>query len=331
MIMRGLAGLAVIASLIAIGGAVHADDAPAPEVLVDALNLLGGKPQNVRVSHEKGICSVGKFTAAEDAKTISKAALFSGAETAAIVRFSIGGPSPKVSDKSKSAVRGMAVSFATPDGPAELVLISSPLFVAKTPADFLAFLQVRAPDPATGKPDPEKIKAFTDAHPESLLASKYLNERPLPASYADATYFGVHTFFFTNADDARKPARWIIKPVDGGATLTDEELKAKPDEFFNDDLKARLPGKPAAFDFSLQFAAEGDSLLDSTAAWPDTREIKRVGRLTVTTIAEGEALERCQTGMFNPLELPDGIEPSDDPILQIRPAAYAVSLSRRNQ
>jgi catalase len=35
--------------------------------------------------------------------------------------------------------------------------------------------------------------------------------------------------------------------------------------------------------------------------------------------------------MFNPLQLPKGIEPSDDPILLARPAAYAVSLSRRNQ
>lgn len=331
MNMRGLAGLAVIASLTASGGALHADDAPSPDAVVDALNLAGGKPQNIRISHEKGVCTVGKFTAAQDAKAISKAALFSGAETSAIVRFSIGGPNPKVSDKSKSAARGMAVSFNTADGPAELVLISSPIFIARNPADFLGFLQARAPDPATGKPDPEKIKAFTEAHPESLLAGKYLNERPLPASYADASYFGVHTFFFTNADGVRKPARWIIKPADGGATLTDEELKSKPDDFFNDDLKARLPGKPAVFDFSLQFAAEGDNLLDPTVLWPDTRETKPVGRLSVTAMAEGEALERCQAGMFNPVELPDGIEPSDDAILQIRAAAYAVSLSRRNQ
>jgi catalase len=47
-------------------------------------------------------------------------------------------------------------------------------------------------------------------------------------------------------------------------------------------------------------------------------------------MADGEALQKCQAAMSNPLQLPEGIEPSDDPILQIRPAAYAVSVSRRN-
>jgi catalase len=330
MITRGLAGVAAIA-LMAVSGVSRAQDNPTPEALVDALNLLGGKPQNIRISHQKGVCTVGTFAAAQDAKAISKAALFSGAQTPAIVRLSIGGPNPKISDKTKTAARGMAVSFATSDGPAELVMISAPIFAAKTLPDFLAYMQSRASDPATGKPDPAKVKAYNDAHPEATLQAKYLSERPLPASYADASYFGVHTFFFINAGGVRKAARWIVKPVGGATTLTDEELKAKPDDFYIDDLKARLPGKPLVFDFSLQFAQEGDDLVNPTVVWPDTRETKPVGRLTITALAGGEALERCQTGIFNPLELPDGIEPSDDPILQIRAAAYAVSLSRRNQ
>ena len=33
--------------------------------------------------------------------------------------------------------------------------------------------------------------------------------------------------------------------------------------------------------------------------------------------------------MFNPLLLPRGIEPSDDPILHARPKAYSVSAYRR--
>jgi catalase len=33
--------------------------------------------------------------------------------------------------------------------------------------------------------------------------------------------------------------------------------------------------------------------------------------------------------MFDPMVLPQGIQPSDDPMLRVRSAAYAVSLSRR--
>ena len=35
--------------------------------------------------------------------------------------------------------------------------------------------------------------------------------------------------------------------------------------------------------------------------------------------------------MFNPVLLPAGIDPSEDPMLLIRAPAYAVSLSRRLQ
>ena len=325
-----LAGSAAIAVLCAFSGVVHAEEVD-PTALVDALSVLGGKPQNVRVSHQKGVCAVGSFTAAPGAKTISKAALLGGADIPALIRFSLAGPNPKVSDKAKPAARGLSVRFDTPDGPTDMVLISAPIFVAKTPAQFLGLLQSRAPDPATGKPNDEKVKAFVQANPEVTLQAKYLNERPLPASFTDAPYFGVHTFFFTGGDGARKAARWLIKPVDGGASLTDEEAKAKPDDFYAEALKTRLAAKPAAFDFALQFAEAEDDLVNPTVAWPESRAAVPVGRLTVTAIAEGKPLESCQTGMFNPVQLPDGIEPSDDPILQIRAAAYAISLSRRNQ
>jgi catalase len=33
--------------------------------------------------------------------------------------------------------------------------------------------------------------------------------------------------------------------------------------------------------------------------------------------------------MFDPMVLPEGIEPSDDPVLWVRSPAYAVSFSRR--
>ncbi len=309
----------------------RAEDAPSPEALVDALNAVGGKPQGVRVAHAKGICATGSFVAVPEAKSISKAIMFSGTEVPAIIRFSIGGPNPKVSDKEKSAARGMAVSLDTSDGPTQLVLLSAPVFVAKNPAQFLGLLKAAAPVPTTGKPDPEKIKAYVAANPETTRQRDYLNARPLPASYTDASYFGVHTFFFTNAEGKRRAARWLITPIGGGATLNDEELKAKPDDFYADELKARLATKPAEFDFALQFADASDELLDPTVIWPESREKQQVGRLTVKTVATGDVASDCEKSMFNPTLLPEGIEPSDDPILQIRAAAYAVSFSRRSQ
>lgn len=37
----------------------------------------------------------------------------------------------------------------------------------------------------------------------------------------------------------------------------------------------------------------------------------------------------CDAEQFDPNSLPDGIEPSDDPILKVRTDGYAISYSRR--
>jgi catalase len=44
---------------------------------------------------------------------------------------------------------------------------------------------------------------------------------------------------------------------------------------------------------------------------------------------EGEAPGNCRDVNFDPLVLPSGIEPSDDPLLSARSAAYSTSFTRR--
>ena len=63
-------------------------------------------------------------------------------------------------------------------------------------------------------------------------------------------------------------------------------------------------------------------------SWPANRKVVNLGTLTLKTMnADGVKFEKGT--MYNPLTLVDGIEPSDDPILLARPAAYAVSFGRR--
>jgi catalase len=54
-----------------------------------------------------------------------------------------------------------------------------------------------------------------------------------------------------------------------------------------------------------------------------------VARLRVTGVAPDGVPGDCDAQMFNPTLLQAGIDPSDDPILNARAEAYAVSLSRR--
>ncbi|MDX2265114.1 MAG: catalase family peroxidase [Hyphomicrobiales bacterium] len=320
--------LAAFTLSLAFGAAAHAGETT-PEQLVDALNGVFGKPQGTKSSHAKGVCAAGVFKGAEGAAAVTKAGAFDGKEHPVTIRFSIGGGNPKVSDKTKGPSRGLAASIDAPDGATEFVLVSAPVHFAKTPAQMVEFLKVRAPDPATGKADPEKVKAFAAANPETTRQGAYISGRPVAASYVDMPYFGVNTFHFTNKDGKRVSGRWIVRPVAGEVGLTEEELKAKSDNFYAEELPARLKAKPAAFDFLLQLPEPGDDLLNPTVAWPDDRKTVPMGRLTVTEALSGDKADECQKAIFNPIILADGIEPSDDPILQARAAAYAVSHARR--
>lgn len=288
--------------------------------LVDALNGVFGAHSGKRASHAKGVCAAGAFQATSDAPQLSKAPHFAGESVAATIRFSMGGGNPAVSDKTSTA-RGMAIRFTLPgDEVTDLVMISTPMFFARTPEDMLQFLAVR-------KPDPARVEEFSKAHPETTLQGAWLKAHPVPNSYLTTPYFGVNAFKFTNDSGQSAYGRWQFEPVGGVVALSEEETKTVSDEFLTEDLGNRLAGGPADFDVYVQLAEEGDPIIDPTAVWPDERKRVHVGKLSVTQ-ATGQD---CDGIMFSPIALPAGIEPSEDPILGIRSAAYAESFVRRQQ
>jgi catalase len=54
-----------------------------------------------------------------------------------------------------------------------------------------------------------------------------------------------------------------------------------------------------------------------------------VARLELASVDAPGSQGPCDEVMFDPTSVAEGIETSDDPVLLIRPAAYAVSFSRR--
>ena len=118
-------------------------------------------------------------------------------------------------------------------------------------------------------------------------------------------------------------------PVAGEQGLTDEQIKSLPPNFMQDELRKRAEGGPVAWDLYLQFPEEGDPLLDASSPWPADRKKVKVAQLQLTSVDETGTKGPCNDVMFDPTAVPDGIETSDDPVLLIRPAAYAVSFSRR--
>ena len=301
---------------------------PSPEAMVDALAAVFGS-HKVRGSHAKGTCTKGKFTPTHEAEALSKASIFTKSGSAT-VRFSMAGGNPKIPDKAKPAVRGLAVKFDAGKGSTvDLVMISAPVFFARTPEQFVGFLQARIPQLDGKGPDQAKIKAFTEANPETGRQGAWLNSHPVPASYAGVNYWAVHAYTLTSAAATASNVKFKMVPS-AEANLTDDEAKAKPNDFYADELKERLAKGPAKFDLLAIHADAADTLDDPTVQWPeDTRKTTKLGTLEVTAI---EPDTTCDASTFDPANLVDGIAgPKHDAIFPVRSPAYAVSLTRRAQ
>lgn len=295
-----------------------------PEGLVDALNGVFGK-HGMRASHAKGFCVKGGFTPTPEAAQLSKAPLFAKA-VPVLGRYSIGGGNPKASDKSKS-LRALAVRLDPDGASSDLLFVSAPVFFARTPEQMLGFLEARIPG-ADGKPDAAKVKAFGEANPETGKQGAFVNSRPVPASYATVNMWAVHAYKLTSEGGAAATVKFKIVPPGGEVGLSEEEAKAKPDDFLKADLTERLANGPALHDLYAIIGEAGDPTNDPTAEWPE--EARKSVKLGTIAISALEAEATCDATIFNPDNLQAGIEgPPDDLIFPLRGPAYAVSQSRR--
>ena len=300
-----------------------------PEQIVDAIHDINGRHEGNRAVHAKGVVCEGTFTAAPAAASLTRAAHMQGDPVRATVRFSNGGGDPGAPDSAKDG-RGLAVKLYLDDGSrTDLVAITLRRFFVRTPDDFLEFTRARKPDPETGQPDMAKLGAFLEAHPEALPAIQYALSQPAPASYAQLEYHGIHAFRWINGDGEERWVRFSFRPLAGVAGLSDDEVAERSADYLQEELRERLGREPVEFELEVAIAEEGDDPDDPTEPWPDGRERVTVGTLRV----EGLDRTRERDGdvlVFDPTRVTDGIELSADPILRVRPDAYAVSVERRS-
>lgn len=326
-----LSSAAAAATLCAFGAAAQSPAAPVdPGTFLDQFEATFGKFEGFRRSGAKGVCATGEFTGTAEARTLSSTSAFSGRPVPVLVRFSVGGANPKAADNTRSQ-RNMALQFDLPGGERwQMGNISAPVFGASTPQQFLGRLASLQPDPATGKPDADKVKAFADANPEVLLQGRHFASQPVPASFASVNYWGVSAFGFVNAAGQRQFGKWIFEPVGGLQGLSDDEAKAKGADFLFDELRQRVKAGPVAFHFRLELAEPGDRIDSATVPLPAGRRKVDLGLLKITSVAEDRG-GPCVAITFNPMVLPRGVEPSADPMIAARVAPYVLGLGRRVQ
>jgi catalase len=305
-----------------------ADGADLYEQLVEAADAIYGSHPHRRALHAKGTWCEGTFVATSETAGLSRAIHLQGDPVAALIRFSNGSGDPESHDAARDA-RGMAVKLRPESADeTDILAVTNPAFVTRTPEEFLELLRLRRPDPDTGQPDMEKLGAFLATHPESQPAIQAALTSEPPASFAQLIYYSPHSFKLVNAAGEGTWVRYRWRPDAGEAHIPDDEARERGRDYLREELAKRLREAPIGFELLLQVAADGDPLDDPTAIWPDDRELVVAARLEVTDIVD-DPESGGRIDVFDPVRVVDGIELSDDPILRARARAYSVSAYRR--
>jgi catalase len=326
----GVLSLATAAAGIpALGLGAPAATEVTPAQMIDAFEGTFGVHPGERRNHIKGTCASGDFVGTTEAAALSRSALFSGKAIPVVARFSLGGGSPQGSDAAP-APRGMALEFHLPAGALQhITMINVPIFGAASPATFRDAIVAAKPDPKSGQPDPEKLKAYVASHPDAAALNELASHHSPTANYYQTTFFSIHTFKFIDAKGAEHPVKWRFVPRDGTKEMTPAQVQAAPHEFLEKNLIERTRKGPALWDMIVYVGEPGDPQDNPTLAWPETRKHFRAGTLTITQAAPQQKGMACEPINFDPLIMADGIAPTNDPVLLFRSPAYAVSYGKR--
>jgi catalase len=139
----------------------------------------------------------------------------------------------------------------------------------------------------------------------------------------------LNAFWFTNSAGATVPVRWTVMPDEPFQPVAAAAHPPGRDYLF-DALIARVAQGPVRWRFLVTIGQPGDPTNDATQPWPADRRQVEVGTLLIDSV-QTEAPGNARDVNFDPLVLPAGIAPSDDPLLAARSAVYARSYERRTR
>jgi len=322
----GIALAAVVGTFAYLGGWFTPNELT-PARFTDGFEEVNGVHPGFRRNHARGVGVSGSFVSNGNGVRLSKAAVFRPGGVPVIGRFSLGGGQPDAAD-TPDAVRGLGLQFSLPDGELwRTAMINLPVFPFRTPEAFYEQLIASKPDPKTGKPDPASMKAFLASHPETVEALKVIKGQPASSGFDNSTFHSLNAFRFDNAAGDSIPVRWLLTPVQPFEAAS--AASAPPDKnYLFDALIAQIDRQPLRWHLLVIVGQPGDPTNDATIAWPAEREQVDVGTLTLDR-AESDDTSAARDINFDPLVLPAGIAPSDDPLLSARSAVYSQSYTRR--
>jgi catalase len=295
--------------------------------LLQMFEQIFGQHPGFRPAHAKGLMFTGRFTPAAGATELTKAPHVTRDSTPVTVRFSNSTGVPVIPDNDPNAnPRGLAIRFNLAEHVhTDIVSHSTDGFPTRTGQEFLEFLKALASSDLSNIPA-SPFGAFLGSHPAALAFVQ--TPKPAPVSFATEAYFGVTAMKFTNAEGASKFGRYRIVPEAGVAHLDEAATAAKSADYLFDEIKERITKGPVKYKILVQVANDGDVADDATIHWPEDRKVVELGTLELNApVADNDSEQKHI--IFDPIPRIEGIEPSNDPLLELRAAVYLISGRKR--
>lgn len=307
---------------------VFSPSSPSAVQIVDEMEAAAGRAHpGFRRNHAKGLCITGRFESSGNAAEITQAAVLQRGSVPVIGRLSAAGGDPAQAD-AHGMIRSMALSLTGADGQTWYTAMNSvPVFPVNTPQGLYEQLRASMPEYGGTGPDPQKMNAFKQAHPEIQPFEAWLADHPGSSGFDNTAYYSVNAFRMTNAQGQVRFVRWSMVPETAYTPVSAAE--ADDPDFLAFGFTHRVARSPVRWHLMITLADPGDPTTDATLRWPEEQRRQIDAGVLVVDRQQPQIDGACRDIDFNPLALPPGIEPSDDPLLLAREAAYAESHKRR--
>jgi catalase len=295
--------------------------------LLTQFDAIFGLHPGFRPAHAKGHLLTGTFTPSPAAATLSRAPHFNRPSTPVTARFSDATGIPLIPDPDPNASpRGFAIRLHLGERiHTDIVAHSTDGFPTHTGAEFLKFLHALAAS-SSSKASPSPVEQFLGTHPAALAFVQA--PKPAPSSFARESFFGITAMQFTNSRGETRFGRYRLLPSEGNDYLDATALAAKSANYLFDELAARVARTSVKFRVVVQLANEGDIVDNATIHWPEDRTLLEVGAIALDKSVADDDHEQKNI-IFDPIPRVDGIDPSGDPLLELRAAIYLLSGRRR--
>jgi catalase len=309
---------------------------PDPALVAAAMSAMEkytGAVPGYRRAHAHGHGFVGHFEATAAAAGLTVAEHLQGERIPVVVRLSNGAGSPYAPDLQSArhgATLGLGVEFALPSGGrATWAAPNMTAFPAGTAEDFIAVTTAQRRG-VRGHRNPLALLAFVVRHRRTVPGLMALVGHPPIRSFAAADFHGLHAYYLVDGAGRRQAFRyhWMATMADE-RTVTQEQAALWPPQFLVGEMRRRLARGPVRWELTFELAREGDPTDDQLSAWPASRPRIHAGTLTLTD--EHPDQDVVEGMVFDPTNVPTGIECSDDPLLAFRSAVYGASHAARTR